>query len=248
MESRLPLDYLLIYSILFLACFLHGVTGFGSALVAIPLIAMVLEVKKTIPLVVLVAGTMNFVLLVQLWRHVRWDRIRPLLIGAIPGILLGVLFLKRVDETSIRLVLGAVLLVYAVYGLLLRVSPRGIPQIWAYLFGFLAGGLGGAFGIIGPPVVAYVSLQPWNKDEVKAMLQGFFFLAGGLVIGLYVYMGIATREVLSLYVLALPVLGLGWWLGSALYGKIQEGIYRKAVLLLLGCMGFTMIWQSGVWS
>jgi len=240
----MSLDHLLIYAILFLACFLHGVTGFGSALVALPLLAMILEVKTAIPLVVLMAGTMNLVLLIQLRRHVRWDRIRPLLVGALPGILLGVLFLKRVDETSIRLVLGTVLILYTAYGLWMRPSPRGVPEAWAYLFGFLAGGLGGAFSIIGPPVVAYVSLQPWDKHEVKAMLQGFFCLAGTLVIGLYFLMGIATREVLFLYVPGLPVLFLGWWLGSVLYGKIPEAVYRKAVLALLGCMGVAMIWQA----
>ncbi|MCF8061283.1 MAG: sulfite exporter TauE/SafE family protein [Deltaproteobacteria bacterium] len=239
-------EYFLIYTILLLACFLHGVTGFGSALVALPLLAMILDVKTAIPLVVLVAGTMNFVLLIQLWPHVRWDRVRPLLIGALPGILLGVLFLKRVDETSIRLVPGAVLVVYAAYGLLFRPSARGVPEVWAYLFGFLAGGLGGAFSIIGPPVVAYVSPQPWDKHEVKAMLQGFFFLAGALVIGLYVYMGVATLDVFFLYLPGLPLLFLGWWLGSNLYGRIPEAFYRKAVLALLGCMGVAMVWQAGL--
>ncbi len=244
----MPIDYLWIYAVLFVACFLQGITGFGSALVAVPLLAMILDVKTAIPLVVLVAGTLNLVQLIQLWRHVRWDRIRPLLMGAIPGILLGVLFLKRVDETSIRLVLGTVLIAYTAYGLWIRPSPRGIPESWAYVFGFLAGGLGGAFSIIGPPVVAYVSLQPWDKHEVKAMLQGFFFLAGSLVIGLYIFMGIANREVLFLYSLAIPVLFLGWWMGSVLYGKIPERLYRKGVLALLGCMGLAMVWQSGALS
>ncbi len=245
MEAPVPPDFLLIYSILFLACFLHGVTGFGSAMVALPLLAMILDVKTAIPLVVLVAGTLNLVLLIQLWRHVRWDRVRPLLAGAVPGILLGALFLKRVDETSIRLILGTALVVYTAYGLWMRPSPRGIPETWAYVFGFLAGGLGGAFSIIGPPVIAYASLQPWDKHEVKAMLQGFFFLSGLLVIGLYAFMGIATSKVLLLYAPAVPVLFLGWWLGSILYGKIPEGLYRKAVLVLLGCMGLAMVWQSG---
>jgi hypothetical protein len=238
-------DTVAVYLFLFLACFLHGVTGFGSALVALPLLAMLLDMKMAIPLVVLVAGTMNLVLLVQLRRHVRWDRVRPLLVGAVPGVFLGVLFLKRLDENTIRLVLGIVLIVYTGYALWMRPSPRGIRENWAYLFGFLAGGLGGAFSIIGPPVIAYVSFQPWDKHEVKAMLQGFFFLAGGLVIVLYFLMGIATRHVLLIYVPFLPLLFLGWWLGSILYGRVPETLYRKAVLVLLGCMGLAMVWQGG---
>jgi hypothetical protein len=77
------------------------------------------------------------------------------------------------------------------------------------------------------------------------MLQGFFFLAGGLVIVLYFLMGIATRHVLLIYVPFLPLLFLGWWLGSILYGRVPETLYRKAVLVLLGCMGLAMVWQGG---
>jgi uncharacterized membrane protein YfcA len=157
---------------------------------------MVLDIKEAIPLIVLVAGTMNLVLLIQLWRHVRWEQVRPLLLGALPGIALGVLFLKGIDETTLRVSVGSVLILYVVYSLVGRQDARGIHERWAYVFGFLAGGLGGAFGIVGPPLIAYVSLQPWDKHEIKALLQGVFFLAGGVIIAFHAFMGLTTGTVL----------------------------------------------------
>jgi len=237
--------YLWIFSIMFMACFLQGITGFGSVLVALPLLVMVLEIKTVIPFIVLTATTMNLVLLVQLRRFVRWDRVRPLLIGALPGVVLGSFFLSRVDENGLRLALGGVLILYAVYGVFSRPSPRGVPETWAYILGFLAGGLGGAFGIAGPPLVAYVSMQPWDKHEVKAFLQAVFVLSGIAMLASYAFMGLITRPVLTYFALSLPVLFLGWWAGSFMYGRISETLYRKAVLVLLGCMGVAMVWQSG---
>jgi uncharacterized membrane protein YfcA len=57
-------------------------------------------------------------------------------------------------------------------------------------------------------------------------------------------MGLTTGTVLQFYGLALPFLFLGWWLGSMLYGRIQESLYRRLILIVLGCMGLAMVWQG----
>ena len=236
--------YLWVCVILFLAGFTHGLSGFGSVLLSIPLLAIFLDIKTVIPLAALAAVTMTGVILIQLRRQFDWKRIYPLLLGAIPGIVVGVLFLKRLNKEGIHWVLGVVLIAYSLYGLLAKPAAKEIHRGWAYPFGFLAGCFGGALSAAGPPVIVYTSLQAWSKDQIKVTLQGFFLISGLLIIFCHAASGITTASVLLFYGIALPVLVVGTYLGSLLYGVMREAAYRKTILIFLGLLGILMIYRA----
>ena len=236
--------YIWVFLILFLAGFTHGVSGFGSVMLSIPLLAVVLDIKSVIPLANLIAVTMTVTVFLQLRHQFDWKRLNPLIWGAMPGIVLGVFFLKRLDKEAIHWLLGVLLIGFALYSLLFRSSRKEIRKQWAYVFGFLSGCLGGAFGASGPPVIAYTSLQTWSKDQIKVTLQGFFFLSG-VAIGIsHALSGITTFRVLHFYVSGLPALLLGAGLGSFFYGFINEESYRKLIIFLLACLGVLMIYKA----
>jgi len=236
--------YVWICLILFLAGFTHGVSGFGSVMLSIPLLAMVLDIKTVIPLANLVAVTLTVTVFVQLRHQFVWKKLGPLIYGAIPGIALGVFFLKRLDKGTIHWLLGVLLIVFAGYSLLFRPSRKEFPKKWAYGFGFLSGCLGGAFSASGPPVIVYTSLQKWSKDQIKVTLQGFFFLSGVLIGVSQALSGITTFKVLHFYVSGLPALLLGAGLGSFFYGFINEESYRRLIIFLLACLGVLMIYRA----
>ena len=236
--------YIWVFLILFLAGFTHGVSGFGSVILSIPLLAVVLDIKSVIPLANLIAVTMTVTVFLQLRHQFDWKRLSPLIWGAMPGIVLGVFFLKRLDKETIHWLLGVLLIGFALYSLLFRSSRKEIRKKWAYVFGFLSGCLGGAFGASGPPVIAYTSLQTWSKDQIKVTLQGFFFLSG-VAIGIsHALSGITTFRVLHFYVSGLPALLLGAGLGSFFYGFINEESYRRLIIFLLACLGVLMIYRA----
>lgn len=236
--------YIWVFLILFLAGFTHGISGFGSVILSIPLLAVVLDIKSVIPLANLIAVTMTVTVFLQLRHQFDWKRLNPLIWGAMPGIVLGVFFLKRLDKETIHWLLGVLLIGFALYSLLFRSSRKEIRKKWAYVFGFLSGCLGGAFGASGPPVIAYTSLQTWTKDQIKVTLQGFFFLSG-VAIGIsHALSGITTFRVLHFYVSGLPALLLGAGLGSFFYGFINEESYRRLIIFLLACLGVLMIYRA----
>ena len=88
--------YLLICAVIFFAGFTQGLSGFGSILLAIPLLAAFLDIKTVIPLTALAGFAMTTILLIQLWDHLSWKKITPFLIGTVPGIPLGVQFLLEI--------------------------------------------------------------------------------------------------------------------------------------------------------
>jgi uncharacterized membrane protein YfcA len=236
--------YLLVCLVVFFAGVTQGLSGFGSVLLSIPLLAIFLEIRIVIPLAALSGLAITIVLLQQLWTQLEWKAVYPLLLSALPGVPIGVFFLKRLETGTIQLILGIILIGYALYSLFLRPHHRGINARWAYLFGFLAGCLGGAFGATGPAAVVYTSLQAWNKDKIKATLQVFFFVAGLTVVLFHAMSGITTLAVLRFFMVSLPLLIAGTYVGSFFCGKIHEDGYRRIVLILLTLLGGFMMYRA----
>lgn len=233
--------YLFIGIIAFCAGFIQGLSGFGSVLLSLPLLALFLEVKTAIPLVALFGVALTAFLLLQLRRYWEWKKIYPLCLGALPGVPLGVWFLNRTEAQFIQWSVGAVLVVFALYSLLSKPSFRATETGWAYASGFIAGCLGGAISAAGPPVIIYTSLQSWSKDQIKVTLQGFFIISGIVVVIFQTIGGLVTERVLWYFFAALPMLLGGTWVGSLLYGRMREETYRKILLILMGLLGLFMI-------
>ena len=233
--------YFWVCLILFLAGYVQGVSGFGAILISLPLLSLLLDIKTVIPLTALAAQTITLMILVRLWNHLDWKKVYPLVISSIPGILVGVYFLKKLNAGVIHGILGVILIAYSLYSLFIKTSVNGIRDSWAYLFGFLGGCLGGAFSASGPPVIVFTSLSSWSKDQIKVTLQGYFILSGLFVISAHAFGGLTTVHVLRLFGVALPALLLGTYAGSIFYGKIPEKSYRKIMLILLAFLGILMV-------
>ena len=233
--------YIILCIIAFFAGFIQGLSGFGSVLLSLPLLAFFLDVKTAIPLVALYGIALAVFLLVQLRQFWDWKKIYPLCASSFFGAPVGVCLLNRLDAQIIQWIVGLVLLLYALYSLFTRPVARELRNGWAYLAGFLAGCLGGAISASGPPVIVYTSLQPWSKNQIKVTLQGFFVISGLAIIISQAMGGLMTERELFFFFTSLPVLLLGTWAGSLLCGKIREDCYRNIVFILLGLLGLVMI-------
>ena len=236
--------YVLICLIVFLAGFTQGLSGFGSILLSLPLLAIFLDIKTVIPLVALIAFCITIILFIQLREHLDWKKIYPLFLGALPGIPLGVFFLKKLDRDLIQWILGIILISYSLYSLFFRSNTKQMRGGWGYLFGFFSGCLGGALSAAGPPVIVYMSLQTWGKDSIKVTLQGFFLASGAIVVFFQALSGLTTTVVLRYFLVSLPMMFLGTYTGSIFYGKIREEHYKKVMLILLACLGGFMIYRA----
>ncbi len=236
--------YVLICLIVFFAGFTQGLSGFGSILLSLPLLAIFLDIKIVIPLVALIALCITIILFIQLWEHLDWKKIYPLFLGALPGIPLGVFFLKKLDKDLIQWILGIILISYSLYSLFFRSTNKQMRKGWGYLFGFFSGCLGGALSAAGPPVIAYMSIQTWSKDTIKVTLQGFFLVSGAIVVFFQALSGLTTIVVLRYFLVSLPLIFLGTYTGSIFYGKIREEHYKRVILILLAFLGGFMIYRA----
>lgn len=234
-------DFFIIGAIFLLAGFVQGLSGFGSALVAIPLLSLVMDIKEAVPLCMLTGLIITTYLAVKLRKHFDRKKIIPLCIGSIPGILIGATLLKAVPSRIISILLGALLISYSLYNLLINPKARELHYKWGYLAGFLSGAIGAAFSTGGPPSIIYATLNKWNKDEIKATLTGFFVFNSYLTATSHMISGLTTMVVVKYFLLSAPFVLLGTALGSRCYGLFEKDSYMKIIYLGLIFMGGMMI-------
>jgi len=236
----LPMDAI-VGVVFLLAGILQGLTGFGSALLAVPLLTLALDVKAAVPLVSLGGLALTTLMCLRLRGHLDRGRILPLFIGCVPGVVTGVLILKHVPAGGLRAGIGAFLLCYAAYGLFARPRPLHMPGWVAYAAGYSTGLIGASFSAGGPPVVVYTSLTGWPKDTVRATLSGFFQASGLLVVASHAIMGMITGETLRFSLAAVPAVLLGTELGLRGASRMREETYRSWLFGLLAAMGLLML-------
>jgi uncharacterized membrane protein YfcA len=176
-------------------------------------------------------------------RHaIRWRTIWPFIIGGALGIPAGTALLTSVDPNTIRVSIGVLLLVYSLYSLI-RPAFKPIRKNVAADFGVgIANGLiSGLTGLGGVAVTVWCQLRGGQKDALRAIFQPVLFVTFVMTTISFAAAGAFTLETLKLYGLALPALIAGIWSGFGLYGKLDDGAFRKVILVLLLASGVALI-------
>ncbi len=226
----------------FAAALVAGLVGFAFGIVAAAAWLHILTPLQTVTLVI------GYGLVVQgyaVWklRHaLSWARLWPFLLGGVPGIVLGIFILGWANPMSVRTAMGVVLVLYSIYGLV-RPTLRPVEAGAAadLCVGFLNGVLGSMTGLAGIVVVIWSGIRGWPKDAQRAVFQPigvatFAMSAVGLGTA-----GVITSDIAKLFLVGLPVLLIGTWLGLKLYGYLDEATFRKIVLVLLLVSGAALI-------
>jgi uncharacterized membrane protein YfcA len=177
----------------------------------------------------------------QLRQHVDWRKIMPLLVGCLPGVVLGISLLKKTDEALLSLLLGLLLIGYGGYRLVFSLRPRDVHRGWAYVAGFSTGAISGAFSAGGPPTIIYTTLPGWTKDEIKATLSGFFFICGVVTAIGHVASGLTTVTVLRFFTPTAPAVLAGVTLGAFFSCRFSTAGYIKLILACLVLLGLLMV-------
>lgn len=232
--------------VIFIATLIRSTFGFGEALVAVPLLALRLPVQVAAPLAVLVSITVASIVVVQDFRHIHVRSAGWLVVGTLGGIPLGLWLLTAVDAGIVKAILGLVIVSFALYSLRSR-EPRevhadGIP--WVLGCGLVAGVLGGAYGMNGPPLVVYGSLRRWSAAHFRATLQAYFLPASILSMLGYWYAGLWRPEVTRYYLLALPATLVATLLGRVINRRLHGRSYLRYVYCGLLLIGIALVAQA----
>jgi uncharacterized membrane protein YfcA len=233
-----------IIAILFLGTLVRSSFGFGEALISVPLLALVMPVEQAAPVAVLVSITIALMILARDWRKVHFHSARRLILSTLAGIPVGLWMLRSLPEGVVKAALAVIILAFSMHALLHR-STRTLPDDrLAWLFGFQAGVLGGAYGMNGPPLAIYGSLRQWQPEEFRATLQAYFLPASVAGMGGYWVAGLWTPAVNHFYLASLPGVALAVIAGGAINTRIQPDRFRSYVYAGLVVIGVALLVQS----
>ena len=233
---------ILVIAVLFAGTLVRATLGFGNALVTMPVLALMIGLPAATPLVALVASVSTLTILAANWRHVHLASAWRLVAASMLGIPLGLYCLKGLPPWPMQLALGVVVFGFASYSLIQPRLPRVKDGPLAYVLGFVAGVLGGAYNTNGPPVVIYGTLRGWDPRQFRATLQGYFLPTNLLIIAGHGAAGLWTTDVLWTFLLALPTTLLAVAIGSYLNRRVPKRRFTMLVhvfLLLIG--GYLMV-------
>jgi uncharacterized protein len=243
MADAVVIDLALFVAATFAAALVAGVAGFAFGLVAAAVWLHVLTPLQTTTLIVAFGLIVQGYSVWKLRRALKPARLLPFLLGGAIGLPLGVELLRWAPAEALRIAVGILLIVFSLYSLARpqfgRIATGG--RLADGGVGVLSGILGGATGFGGILPTIWCNVRGWPKDEQRAVFQPTgvaIFLGTALLLG---GTGTVTADTVRLFLIGLPALLLGSWLGLKLYGRLDEAGFRRVVLALLLLSGLALI-------
>ncbi len=233
-------------AVVFLATLVRSTFGFGEALVAVPLLALIMPVQVAAPVAALVSIVVAALVLAQDWAEVQGRSAWRLVLSTLVGAPLGLWALTHVDAAIVKATLGAVIMSFSLYSLRGGPPPALRDDRLAWAFGLGAGVLGGAYGMNGPPLVVYGALRGWSPGTFRATLQGYFLPASLVVMGGYWLVGLWTPAVTRYFVASLPAVLVAVVLGRVINRRLSRERFLRHVHVALVVIGAVLLGQAVV--
>lgn len=215
------------------AYLVRGSSGFGSALLAVPLLAHWLPLTLVVPLV----ATLDVVAGVVLTgaglrdRAVDWPEVAWLLPGSIVGIGIGLVLLLHIEPQVLILVLGVVVVLFGARYLLAQRVSHIISRAWALPAGAIGGVVGAMFATSSPPYVIYLIHRLSDKVALRATMSAIFVIEGSLrVIGMLMSSLLLQPDLGRYLAIGLPAMAVGLYLGNHLH----IGLSKRQMSMLIG--------------
>jgi uncharacterized protein len=219
-----------------------GLTGFGSALIVIPLSTYFVPLKFALALFALVdlctAASVGFEHPKKAVRA-EWQRLMPMILA---GTVLGATLLVNLPREAGLLLLGLFVVSYSIYALATRPGQRIISRAWGWLAGLAGGITSTVFGAGGPPYVIYLSQRGLTKEQFRATLGLTTLTSISLRVVAFFATGLLLDpQVWLMALLAVPAGLLGVFVARKVYLRVSRDILMRVIAALLLVSGSSLI-------
>jgi len=235
------MDLFLIFLIILIAFLVRATFGFGDALVAMPLLSILVGIRLAAPLMAMLALVIAILIFYRNRSQVNYKMAGRLAFAALFGIPVGLIYLKNAGENVINLILGIIIIVFVIFRWGKFVIFKKSPRIITYIAGFTSGMLGAAYNVSAPPVIMLLSSEKYQPAQFRATLQAFFMFSGIGVVGGHLVAGNIDNTVLRYFLGGLPLVFASFYLGEWLHKKFDTEKFYLWIYTLLALLGVTLI-------
>lgn len=237
-----PLDWLFIEGGMIAAYLVFAIAGFGTALVAGPVLIHFMPLSRIIPLLVM----LDFLAAFSHLLPSRQSVVRSELLRMVPcmavGCTLGVLFLLNLKSDVLLLLMGLFLIGYSIYSLAVKVRPTQLSAGWSIPMGTVGGLFGALFGSGGFLYAIYLNGRLADKTQARATQNALISCSTIVRLSLFVITGVyAQISLLLLAVCLLPAMIVGSWIGRHLVVRLSREMFVRLVTWMVLISGITLI-------
>jgi uncharacterized membrane protein YfcA len=211
----------------------RGFSGFGAALIFMPLASSLAAPQLVAALLLIIDFVAAAPLLPDAWRRADRKATAVMVAGALFGVPVGTYFLSRLDPVTTRWIISA--FVGALLVLLLsgwRYRGRDHAGI-AVGVGAVSGFCSGLAQTGGPPIVGYWLGRPLASTVARANILLFFGASDCFSAASYAIAGLITSDAIRLSLVIGPVYAIGVWFGASLFGKASDRLFRAICYILI---------------
>lgn len=227
--------------VLLAAYLVRGITGFGSGLIGIPLLALILPVSVVVPMIGLLDLLASFGHGLHHRRAIAWHELLPLLPFTVAGMALALYLFKTADSELLRRLLGGFVLLYALHALIGRVPGGRVSRRWAVPAGGLGGLVNTLFGTGGPFFVIYLQARGLDRLAFRATVAALFLIDGSVRVSGYAVSGFYPADVLILATAALPLMIAAMYAGGHIHTNLSHEHFRQAIGMVLIGSGLALL-------
>ena len=242
-ETLTNTQYILTLSILIAAYTFRGVTGFGSGLIATPLLALFLPLTFAIPFISLLDMTASTTHITHTRQHISWKVIFRALPFAFIGVPIGLFVLQTADTKILVKALGVFIILFAIYSLVAPKLKKSDSIIWPAFGGFFGSLIGAMFGTGGPFYVFYFQLQQLDKSAFRATCAAVFLLDGLIRAAGFTFSGFYTSTVILSIAYALPIMFFSMYIGNHIHTNITARTFQKSIGFFLIFSGIALLFK-----
>ena len=243
----LDTSLLALLSAMFLGGFVSGISGFAFSAVAGAILLQVYAPMSAVPLMMACALIAQLYGLFSLRGSMEWRKAVPLIVGGAIGIPIGLQILKATDTHTFRLGFGIFLAAYAAYMLFwpaTLAARRKEGNVTTAAIGLAGGVVGGLSAFPGALPTIWCDLRGFSKDLKRGMTQPYIALMQFLGVLLVFIKGDLPADFMPKLLWSLPAVIAGCVLGLALFGKVNDLVFRRVVLASLLISGLTMLYPQ----
>lgn len=237
------------FAAFFIASFLKGLTGLGFSTLCLGLLAVFIDLKLAIPLVFLPSISSNFMVMIQAGRFFEaLKRFWPLYLSALPGLIVGMLFLTASHSDTPKAVLGIVMLLYGIWGLKNGTGTLCESKEKRLMtpVGLVSGLVNGATGSQIMPIMPYLLSLKMDRDLFVQTINCSFTICTLVMMAGLGKLGLVTHDVMYISAGGIVPVAVGIFLGGKLRQRVSEERYRKLVLMLLILLGVSLVVRSAL--
>ena len=230
----------LVLLIIFATSIVQSVSGFGFALLAVPLMVFVIDLQSAVIISSFVGTLSNLLQSWQLRRNIEKTMTKRFMLATIIGSPFGLLLFVYANQSALKIVLGISIL-FGVFVLSRGLELQHVSTLLDWAMGVLSGVLLMATSTNGPPLVFVLQARKIDPSTFRATLNVVFLVSGAFGLLMFGLAGEVLRSDVNMAAVSVPAMVLGITLGGAMRKHVRQKLFKKIVLALLAVGGVSSV-------